>query len=244
MKVLFVIFLLIVSSFCWGQDVVFKCNREYYTVKSSAWPTAFNSVKYEKHLNQGRFYLTQLPFNRSVRDLVIEVKRVTGRYYSKFSLKGLLISKDTTDNVAVIMRYRYKITPHYYLPIEIKFNKNGERIFNKGLWAIVERDGIKVNYCDAINKALNDSVFYEFTKQVRRTNEIYGQTLGNVCHLRLRYDRIYQWVWLIYSASNENSDDSYSTQGKIAVIKARDGQKVRVVDYKQFTDQSIKFSLP
>ena len=122
----FILFVILLQSVI-AQDVVFPCNGNNYTIKSSSWPTPKSSSSFKRFMTHVNLKSLQLPFAKTLDSLESEVRRSTGFSMQQLRLKEVIMFNEPEQaNYIGELRYKLKITPYYYVPVIIGFNQKGE----------------------------------------------------------------------------------------------------------------------
>jgi hypothetical protein len=82
--------------------------------------------------------------------------------------------------------YKLRITPYYYLPVAIYFNKDGGVNVNDEM-LLGMSESLDYNYCDAIEIVKSSTAFSDFLMQNQVYDAMHGKTIGAIPNVRLSF---------------------------------------------------------
>ena len=238
-KIVVVFLFVAASSLLQAQDVVFKCGDNYYAVKSSNWDAPLSDLPTRRYMNYVNMHLLHLPFENGWQGLDSQVRKVVKLNQRVLRLKEVLVYADTVANDIVgELRYKLRITPYYYLPVAVYFNKKGDvNVANEMLLGM--SSSLDYTYCDAIEIAKSSMEFSSFLRNNEVFDTTHGKRLGAIPNIRLSYSNYFKtWVWEVYATAQHSSQKAGFKNGKVAYVDAQKGELLLVTDYGHFSDEA------
>jgi hypothetical protein len=221
-----------------AQDVVFKCAGTYYAVKSSSWNTPLSNLPTKRYMKSVNMHLLTLPFQNGWQGLDDKVRSVVQLNQDTLRLKEVIVYADTVADVIGELLYKLRITPYYYLPVAVYFDKDGGVNVNDEMLLGMSAS-LDYNYCDAIQIAKSSTEFSDFLMQNQVYDAMHGKTLGAIPNVRLSYSNYFKtWVWEVYATAQYFAKNKGIKIGKVAYVDAQQGKLLMVNDYGHFSDEA------
>ncbi|MGZ4055693.1 MAG: hypothetical protein ACXVPU_05185 [Bacteroidia bacterium] len=238
MRITLAIILVSFSFVLFGQRSLLICNDNKYQQYTGTWSDQGQTCRNEFY-NSSR--LTDLPKKDTA--VITKIKeqilnRAGNDFYKHLDLKAIIISKTPKkcNNIKFTFRYIYKIDTTFCYRFSLTYDKGGNLIGNNAFPDIKENpDFYKVSsVCNSIDKLTTDTSFTNFYVKFKNN---FKYAIEKVL---LDYDtESKKFVYKIYGTALAESTDFESGlmgswNGKIVIIDAKTGLKIRTENYKEY----------
>ncbi|MDP1744552.1 MAG: hypothetical protein Q8L90_03180 [Bacteroidota bacterium] len=227
-----------------GQKSSLICNGRQYEQYSGAWFDQGQNCKNE-YYDSNR--LIDLPskdtsvINKIKEQLTI---RAGKDFYRQFDLIAIIISKPSIkcNNIKYTFRYIYKVDTTFCYRFSLTYDKEGNLIGNNAFPSVKENsDFFKLSSaCNSIDNLTTDTSFTSFYMKFKNN---FKDAIDKVL---LDYDtKSEKLVYKIYGITLAESKDFESGlmgswNGKLVVIDAQTGEKIRTENYKEYKRVNIR----
>lgn len=258
-SLLVIIFLSIIIPTILGQiktngPINFICNGKYFSINSEKWIDSIqtcNGNKYDIYDNSNNFIeIPQIDFS-IIEKIKISIKERSGSdFYCRLILENVLIAKrpKKCDERNYTLRYILPIDSVYFYRFSLTYDSKGTLVSKQMFPDSSETNNMipTIHYCQAIEKALKDSIFYKayfYSGDMRSMIDAKSGEwikISNIPKIELCFDIDNNiWTWIIYTDTkfHELKIEQVSTievnSGKKITINAENNKIIKIEDYFQ-----------
>ena len=237
LKSVLTILLFSFSSLLFSQQSRLMCNGFKYEQYPSAWSEKTMQYKYNNYcgrcLNELHIKDTAI-VNKILKQIL---NRAGKEFYNQLVLIDLIISRkpEKCNNIKFTFRYVFKIDTTFCYRISLNYDKEGNLVGDNAFPSISENPSFNrlLSVCNSIDSLVNDTSFTNFYKKFKNDFKF------AIAKVLLDYDKeSNNFVYKIYGitiAESSNFDSGFTGNwnGKLIIINAKTGIKIRTENYEE-----------
>ncbi|MES2140021.1 MAG: hypothetical protein V4511_09955 [Bacteroidota bacterium] len=233
-------FLFCFSSLLFSQQSRLSCNGFKFEQYSGAWPAKIWDcrVRYYHYTlnNWNKLHTKDTATVNKIKQQIFT--RAGKEFHDQLELVDLIVSRQTPkcNNIKYTFRYVFKIDSTFRYRFSLDYDKEGNLIGDNAFPSINKNPGFYKlsSVCPSIDSLVNDTSFTNFY------NKFKNDLRFAITKVQLDYDKesssfVYKIYGItMYEGDFRNGGGMGWWNGKLIIINAQTGRKIRTENYKEY----------
>lgn len=238
-----------------GGSIDFYCNGQLFSIDYGVWIDPIQNCdksNYKMYFNIENFKDIPPQDTTVIEKIKISIKQRAGlELYNRLILQNVIVSKrpKKCQGQKYTLRYIMPLDTVFYYRFSLTYDIHGNLLSDPKFPDVKTNTNILsyINYCQAIQLALSDSVFrkaYHHPGHLRSKKDLRTgkwENIGELSKIELGYDKSRNvWIWQLFTETVFDGDKNDlrcvtgNWVGKKIIINAQNSTIIQVEDYKEF----------